>query len=343
MLAPSGRDALAYLLRAVSLLCRGAASACREDVSYAPVVCYEYFCSSRTATSGEYCFDGVPSRVVILRAPVPLPLPAVRSEAERVSISALRASMQKFARDIDAICAVRSQQNRATIEHSAHLVDVSPQVPARVRMFLARFRALVAAAGALQTAQCANRQCRRLFARAEAPAAPRLNWNAAVPFPTFEEDAARFCCRACAEQWWQEARAYRRIAEDFTPPLGGVPYVSLSMVLRRNECVPRGAHARTARAPTAQAASDVVLVTRGFRKRCNVELGVVYVHDLVEQCKHLQRAMRYVSPSSTLRRVETVYDRAGSEHHHPIASIDACDRFLRALRSRVDEMARRVE
>lgn len=307
------RNALARWLSTAPMVCTHTRDAVATSPAYAAVIFYERtrLGLDRHCTGGNYFFGGLPRSLPMFGAPLAMQFPVDRMrdlEWQDVLNERLHTvtKLDDFTRGSAKLVELANQFD--------HLVDLSAEVPRRVRIFISRTRSMCEGMRACKPAhwfrQCAHAQCNRLFMGRVCHADPAVEhschghaedkgyWSAIAPMPKYQENCKRFCSHACAAQWWDQLNSSLARTVDlsrhgsYLPHLHGQsthelmqgarepsPHAEYGFALKRNGQL-RSAitklHKKRKKWAPAVARIDIDREVRTRVLRANVDLGVLH-------------------------------------------------------------------
>lgn len=217
----SYRNSIASMAHTWPMTCAQAATVARQDNSYAAMIYYERV--RLGWIDDRFFFDGMPSRLVVMGAPIKLEMPAQQMRDLLIEdvVSDRNTTLVKLEG------AVPGSTKRTKLSTTLDgLSDVSDDVPVPARLFLSRLRSMChgmrAAHPTARFKQCGNTACchgGRLFYVGEKMTAlqsmlPTMfsdvskaheYWSMCSSLPSYDgPDDVRFCSKACAREWQSE-------------------------------------------------------------------------------------------------------------------------------------------
>lgn len=365
------RDSVARLLNVWPLVCRQARDALLGDESYAPVVFYERV---RLGIVDNYFYlDGAPRRLSLFGAPITLEFPTQRIR-DLMYPEVIR-ERQHTIKKLEGMS--KDSKKLTELEKTVDPSDLAKTVPLIVRLFVSRVRSMChglrGAKPGRYFVQCHNNECCRLFYKGERAEevstsmthdnichAERMYWNACADAPVYGADCDRFCCTACASQWWKH---WKRLMGTSVPdqaakadaPLHARAQLrasaSFEVAIARNAAATRSIRKQRRRRVRAAPAVSRADANREFDARLamlNVDTGLLYasmvaskVPSLVRNralpgTRHFWRTHGYERHRNALLRVSRLY----RQHPEPtaISNLLNTPAFFRALRNGIVEI-----
>lgn len=359
------RDSYARFLHVAPVLCTSTRAELAPNASpaYAATIFYERV-RCRIGESMHGCFlDGVPREVPLFGAPSPLTfsIETMRDLHAGDLIDDRRAMVAKLE-------LMRGKGVAQLGTQLAQMSDVPINAPQRVRLFVARSRAMsTGARGARPPAeftQCAHEKCARLFMRTGSADASenyctraraisdQHYWDEIHPLPRYAANGRRFCSRQCATQWWRGLRTLLlrsgadRIDVDAPPTEDVTPQRELDRALRRgselNSAIVKAARGKK-RGAGAVSSADFAREVKARIVRHNVDLGLLYASALVAKVPAMANQMWMPGAFANWRNMAEFGARGRAsmrvymqnEETLPIHDVTELPPFLRAVKNNV--------
>lgn len=212
------RDAVARMAMVWPLLSTASATVARQEDSYPAMVYYERV--RLGVINDDFFFDGMPTRLAVMGAPIKLELPAQQMSA--LLFSDVMADRLTTVTKLEG--ALMGTPKRAKLAQTLDgLPDVSTDVPVPARLFLSRLRSMChglrAAHQPMVFRQCGNNRCCRIFFTGDKLSSrvcmlpadrsdlmeAKSYWTSCSSLPEYDgPDDVRFCSVACARGWQRE-------------------------------------------------------------------------------------------------------------------------------------------
>ncbi len=216
--AKEDRDNVARMAIVWPMTCTQAATVAREDNSYAAMIYYER--NRLGLLNNAFFFDGMPSRLAVMGAPIKVELPAQQMSA--LLMEDVIADRTNTLEKLETATPGSSKRHKLVTSLDG-LSDVSVDVPIPARLFLSRMRSMCHGLRAGKDStffkQCANSRCCRLFfvgtpvalpcmptrqtesRHASTASSEQYWWTCYQPVIYCGNEEKRFCSRSCSLQW----------------------------------------------------------------------------------------------------------------------------------------------